>query len=140
MKAFPRLSAVYAAWAEKVQSTGNVKIVTCREVLRVKRDKKVTMWSRPTEGTDNDQQVVKPAADEIREEFDEMILACDADAALHILGADASWKERRVLGNVKVRRHVNSQFSGLTKTQYLWDISVTHNDVDYMQRVGQMPA
>ncbi|KAF7981558.1 hypothetical protein HWV62_33167 [Athelia sp. TMB] len=105
MRAFPRLSLLYETWQQKVEKTGNVIVQTRREVLRVKRDKKgVTVWSRATQGTDNDQQVVTGDSEEIEEKFDELILAVDADAALKILGKDASWKERRVLGNVKYYR------------------------------------
>lgn len=51
--------------------------------------------------------------------FDEIILAIDADSALHLLGKEATWMERRVLGSVK----------------YLYDVTITHNDVDYMKKV-----
>lgn len=105
MRAFPRLSLLYAAWKDKVQENGNVQIVTNREVLRVKRTKeKVQVWSRETNGTDLGQMVVEKdgGGAEILEEFDEIIIAVDADAALKILGDDASWMEKKVLGNVKV--------------------------------------
>ena len=51
--------------------------------------------------------------------FDELILALDADSALKVLGKEATWMEKRVLGNVK----------------YLWDVTITHNDLDYMNKV-----
>ncbi len=51
--------------------------------------------------------------------FDELILAIDADSALNLLGKEATWKERMVLGNVK----------------YLYDVTITHNDLDYMNKV-----
>ncbi|KAI0275499.1 hypothetical protein BGY98DRAFT_992293 [Russula aff. rugulosa BPL654] len=51
-------------------------------------------------------------------EFDSLILATDANNALTILGKEASWMERRVLGGVK----------------YLHDLTVTHTDVDYMRK------
>ena len=102
MRAFPRLSLLYENWKTEVEKPGNVRIVHCREVTRVKRNKKgLELWSRSTKGTNNDQLVVEPG-EEQREEFDELILATDADAALHILDKDASWMEKKVLGNVKV--------------------------------------
>lgn len=52
--------------------------------------------------------------------FDELILAIDADSALKLLGKEASWKEKRVLGNVK----------------YLYDVTITHNDLPYMKKVS----
>ncbi|KAH7889113.1 hypothetical protein F5I97DRAFT_1941780 [Phlebopus sp. FC_14] len=134
MRAFPRLSSLYQAWADEVQSRGNVAIRTERQVLKVVRkahtqdgDPAVTrsgrrinvqLWSRSTSGTNSAQQVCEPFGSEEREEFDELILAVDADAALKMLGEDASWLERKVLGNVK----------------YLWDVSLTHSDTEYMDK------
>lgn len=118
MRAFPRLSLLYKTWQCKVEKSGNAKVQMCREVLRVKRGKMgVRVWSRATQGTDNDQQVVigdeegDVNAEEIEEVFDELVLAVDADAALKILGKDASWKERWVLGNVKVRIRLHVIYS-----------------------------
>ncbi|KAH7922328.1 hypothetical protein BV22DRAFT_1113952 [Leucogyrophana mollusca] len=138
MCSFPRLSLLYSAWTKEVTSRGNVVVRTERQVTRVirgarsaqveptigllgkdgKRKINVQLWSRSTSGVDNSQQVKEPTGKEEREEFDELVMAVDADSALKILGLDAGWMERRVLGNVK----------------YLWDISVTHNDVAYMNK------
>ena len=52
--------------------------------------------------------------------FDQIILAIDADSALKLLGKEATWMERRILGNVK----------------YLYDVTITHNDLKYMQKVS----
>ena len=54
--------------------------------------------------------------------FDELILAIDADSALKLLGKEASWMEKRVLGNVK----------------YLYDVTITHNDLEYMNKVSMV--
>ena len=51
--------------------------------------------------------------------FDQLILAIDADSSLKLLDKQASWKEKRVLGNVK----------------YLYDVTITHNDLEYMKKV-----
>ncbi|KAJ3561360.1 hypothetical protein NP233_g10242 [Leucocoprinus birnbaumii] len=120
MCAFPRLSVLYSVWQAVVeeQGKGSVRIVTKREVTQVRRKRNgVEVWSRPTEGTDNGQDVIDPGKEEM-EVFDELIFCCDADAALKILGSDASWLERRILGNVK----------------YLWDVTVTHSDLSYMEK------
>ncbi|KAG6873468.1 hypothetical protein C0995_015171 [Termitomyces sp. Mi166 len=124
MRAFPRLSDLYSAWKTLVEKDGqgSVRIINGREVTRVERfsSKKiggVSVWSRPTKGTNNEQSVVDPG-EEIQETFDELVICTDADAALALLAKDARWLEKRVLGNVK----------------YLWDITVTHNDIDYMER------
>ncbi|PFH50038.1 hypothetical protein AMATHDRAFT_75855 [Amanita thiersii Skay4041] len=123
MKAFPRLSLLYDAWKSFVeeQGSGSVRVNLNREVTRIKRFSRkkgaVEVWSRPTNGTDNSQEVVDPGEEET-ENFDEIIICTDADAALTMLGNDARWLERRVLGNVK----------------YLWDVTVTHNDLNYMEK------
>ncbi|KAG6826482.1 hypothetical protein H0H93_016477, partial [Arthromyces matolae] len=125
MRAFPRLSDLYTAWKEKVEkdSQGSVRIVNGREVTRVQRlssSKKiggVRAWSLQTQGTNNEQRVVEPG-EEMEETFDELVICTDADAALTLLGKDARWLERRILGNVK----------------YLWDVTVTHNDLHYMEK------
>ncbi|KAG6884282.1 hypothetical protein C0993_012495 [Termitomyces sp. T159_Od127] len=124
MRAFPRLSDLYSAWKALVEKDGqgSVRIVNEREVIRVERfsNKKiggVLVWSRSTQGTNNEQSVVDPG-EEMQETFDELVVCTDADAALTLLGKDARWLEKRVLGNVK----------------YLWDITVTHNDLDYMEK------
>lgn len=108
MRAFPRLSDLYSAWKTLVEKAGqgSVRIINEREVTRVERFscKKtggVTVWSRPTKGTNNEQSVVDPG-EEIEETFDELVICTDADAALVLLGKDARWLEKRVLGNVKV--------------------------------------
>lgn len=43
----------------------------------------------------------------------------DADSALKVLGKSATWKEKQVLGSVK----------------YLYDVTITHNDLAYMKKV-----
>jgi len=116
MCAFPRLSSLYSVWKAVVedQGQGSVRIITKREVTQVRRRRKgVEIWSRPTRGTNSAQEVVDPGQEQM-EVFDELILCCDADAALRILGNDASWLERRILGNVKVCSLYNTFLVGLT--------------------------
>lgn len=111
MRAFPRLSLLYQAWAGEVQSRGNVTLLTQRQVTRVVRGghahtsphkSNVQLWSRSTGGTDEEQRVREPLGTDTCAEFDELILAVDADSALKILGENASWLEKKILGNVKV--------------------------------------
>ncbi|EKM78905.1 hypothetical protein AGABI1DRAFT_129177 [Agaricus bisporus var. burnettii JB137-S8] len=123
MCAFPHLSELYSAWKSIVeeQGKGSTQIITCREVTRARRSSKgVYVWSCSTQGTDNSQSVVEPGREK-KEFFDEIVFCCDADAALQILGNDATWLEKKILGNVKV-------------TSYLWDITVTHSDLPYMEK------
>lgn len=70
-------------------------------------------------------EFLTPSSNELQTaEFDSLILATDADNALTILGKEASWMERHVLGGVK----------------YLHDLTVTHTDADYMRKVPSSPA
>ena len=141
MRAFPKLSDLYATWKRVAEETGNVRIVTQRVVTRVKRSSgktgSVKVWTRSTQGTNKDQDVIGAGEEEIGEEFDELILAVDADAALKILGDDASWMEAKVLGNVKVNPFLISSviLLPIKRLQYLWDVTVTHNDFEYMNKV-----
>ncbi|SCV67332.1 BQ2448_5978 [Microbotryum intermedium] len=121
MRAFPRLSLLYETWQKVIEESGNVEFKLAHEVTGIKRSSKgVEVRYRTTKGTDNGQQVVDPGP-EREERFDDVIICTDADATLKILGQGASWMERKVLGNVK----------------YLWDITVTHSDLDYMQKARQ---
>lgn len=52
------------------------------------------------------------------EDFDDLILACPANVSLQILGDNATFWERRVLGSV----------------EYFDDLSVTHCDEEYMKK------
>jgi predicted NAD/FAD-binding protein len=108
MRSFPRLSLLYSTWATVVKSTGNVTIRTSHEVTRVKRtSKQVDLTFREVEEVDLGQQIVGPK-EEQQGVFDELIMCTDADAALKVLGQDASWMEKKVLGNVKVGLDLHS--------------------------------
>ncbi|KXN86077.1 hypothetical protein AN958_10553 [Leucoagaricus sp. SymC.cos] len=116
LASIPRMSVV------ENQGQGSVRVVTSREVTHVRRKhNRVEVWSRQTHGTNSAQEVVEPDQEE-KEYFNELVLCCDADAALQILGDDASWLEKRILGNVK----------------YLWDVTVTHSDLPYMEKASML--
>jgi hypothetical protein len=56
-------------------------------------------------------------------EYDEIVFACDAETTLKLIGPnEATFLERKVLGNVK----------------YFNDVTVTHTDVDYMNKYYEM--
>lgn len=137
MRSFPRLSLLYSTWAKVIETSGNVKIRTNHEVTAVKRtSKQVDLTFREVEEVDLGQQIVGPK-EEQQEVFDELIMCADADAVLKILGKDASWMERKALGNVKVGFLVGLSSTNADRSffqKYLWDISVTHSDVDYMKK------
>lgn len=128
MKAFPELSRVYGAWRKKVQESGNVRIEAGRQVSRVERGttkaKRASANIIATSHLVND-DVDGASAAEREEYFDEVIFACDADSALQILkaGSGPTWKESKILGNVL----------------YKWDVTVTHNDWDYMCKHCELP-
>ncbi len=124
MMAFPELARVYAAWHDEVTKNGNVRVEASREVTQIERNTKearkrggnVLVTSRRV---DKDGKPLATGDDEERVEvFDELILACDADTSLKILGKAATWKERKILGSIV----------------YRWDITTTHNDYDYMDK------
>ncbi|TFK97429.1 FAD/NAD(P)-binding domain-containing protein [Pterulicium gracile] len=122
MRAFPRLSMVFESWQRKISSNAPQSTFSFgREVYRVVRDAKgVAVFSHDADSPDPERntQGTGERKNEREERFDELIMCTDADAALKILGEGATWAERRVLGNVK----------------YYWDLTVTHNDVEYMKK------
>ncbi|OJT10958.1 hypothetical protein TRAPUB_12520 [Trametes pubescens] len=115
MLAFPKLHDVYQAWKSEVASRGNVDFKLNHEVIRV--------VSRTAKKNGPVQVEYKIAAGDLEtapqvDAFDELILAVDADATLNLLGKEATWMERRILGSVK----------------YLYDVTITHNDLNYMKK------
>jgi len=58
------------------------------------------------------------------ENFDDIVFACPANVALNILGKEASFWERRVLGSVR----------------YFRDLSVTHTDENYIKSMTEEKA
>lgn len=127
MMAFPELSKIYGTWKEEVESRGNVKVKTCTEILSVERNNKKTKEKGgniliSSQSVDSSGNPLSSSSSE--EIFDELILACDADSSLKILksGSGPTWKERQILGSVL----------------YKWDVTVTHNDFDYMKKHYEM--
>lgn len=111
------MNDVYEAWKVEAASRGNVTFKLGHEVAEV--------TSRHAKGSSSSGSVhikYKTSKDgqEIKEEFfDELILAVDADSCLKLLGKQSTWMERKILGNVK----------------YLYDVTITHNDLEYMRKV-----
>lgn len=127
MMAFPELSKVYGAWKEEVESRENVQVKTSTEVVSVDRSKKaqaqggdILLNFRSVDDSGNPIS----SSQETQEVFDELILASDADSSLKILkaGSGPTWKEKSILGSVL----------------YKWDVTVTHNDLDYMNKHYEM--
>jgi hypothetical protein len=72
MRAFPRLSLLYATWASVIESTGNVKIKTAHEIMSVSRGSDVKIMVREVEKVGLDQLVVPGEKEAIEEVFDEV--------------------------------------------------------------------
>jgi hypothetical protein len=105
-----QLSDTYAVWQHKAEQAGNVTFLLGHPVIHI--------ISRTKKRTVLEYRIL--SSGELRTAgFDSLILATDAASALTILGKQASWLERQVLGGVK----------------YLHDLTVTHMDPDYMRKV-----
>ena len=105
-----QLSDTYTAWQHKIEEPGNVTFLLGHVVTHVvSRTKRRTVLEFLTPSSNEPQTAG----------FDSLILATDANTALTIVGKEATWMERRVLGGVK----------------YLHDLTVTHTDVAYMRKV-----
>lgn len=108
---------MYEAWKEEVASRGNVTFKLGHEVVEViSRHAKGNSSSGPVQIK---YKVSKDGQESLEEFFDELILAVDADSCLKLLGKQSTWMERKILGNVK----------------YLYDVTITHNDLEYMRKV-----
>ncbi|KAL5523247.1 hypothetical protein ACEPAF_1514 [Sanghuangporus sanghuang] len=115
MLAFPDLHDVYEAWKKYLEERG-ARVRLCTEVLQVlgRNSDNVILRFKPANDQDEENSDV--------EYFDELIFAADADSCLKMLGDQASWMEKKVLGNVK----------------YFYDISITHCDREYMEKYYEL--
>jgi hypothetical protein len=109
MFTFPRLGDFYSAWASNLRKRG-IEIRTGHELVSVlsRTSTGVVVQTRPT-GAEGD---------EITETYGEMVLAVLADDAKRLLGSNAGFLEKQVLGSAK----------------FFDDITVTHNDLDYFTK------
>ncbi|KAK6501403.1 hypothetical protein TWF481_009243 [Arthrobotrys musiformis] len=106
MVVFPNLSEFYETWRKDLVGRGvDVRLNT--DVLGV--------LHRGKKGV---KVLVKTSSEERVEEYDELVFACQADTAKRILGKQATWRERFILG----------------RTKWSDDVTVTHWDSDYMEK------
>lgn len=111
---------MYEAWRTEIASQGHVTFNFKHQVTRI-----ISRQAKPSDNSSGPVRIEFRISDGDLEtdpqivDFDELILAIDADSCLKLLGKQASWMEKRVLGNVK----------------YLYDVTITHNDLNYMKRV-----
>ncbi|KIW07789.1 hypothetical protein, variant [Verruconis gallopava] len=131
MVVFPNFSVFYDTWRKDLEKKGvHVRLSTeLTEVIRrdakgvvvklIKRtsvnDRHNTASAWATEGSVSNQD---GDAEEVAEEYDELVLCLLTDVAKRVLGKTASFRERRILGAAK----------------FADDITVTHNDADYMKK------
>lgn len=121
MVVFPNLSDFYETWRRDLVSRGvTVRLSTeLHEVLR--RDKNgvlVSLRARTPAPDGHNPNGADRDVPPTQKAFDELVLCTLADTAKKVLGTTASWRERKVLGAAR--------FSD--------DITITHNDADYMRR------
>ncbi|KAF3929972.1 hypothetical protein AA313_de0207214 [Arthrobotrys entomopaga] len=113
MVVFPNLSELYETWRKDLENKGvsvrlNTDLVAVIE--RGKNGVKVAL-RKNDEGESGERE-------ETIEEYDEIVFACQADTAKRLLGKQASWRERFVLG----------------KAKWADDVTVTHWDSEYMEK------
>jgi predicted NAD/FAD-binding protein len=109
MFTFPKLGDFYAAWAMYLRKHA-VEIRTGHEL--------VSILSRSSSGVVVQTRPTGAEGEEISETYDELVLAVLADDAKRLLGGQARFLERQVLGSAK----------------FFEDITVTHNDLDYFEK------
>lgn len=114
MYTFPNLGSFYQDWATDLQSKG-VEIRLNTTIKIIERSKTgVILKSQPNGG-----DTAQPESDPVTETFDELVLCCPADESKKLLGAQATWREKYVLGGVK----------------FFNDITITHSDSEYFQSI-----
>lgn len=113
MFTFPKLGDFYSAWTNHLRKQG-LEIRTGHELVEVlsRSDNGVVVITRRT-GAEGD---------EITETYDELVLAVLACDAKKLLGKQAGFLEKKVLGSAK----------------FFDDITVTHNDLDYMEKYYEL--
>ena len=121
MIVFPNFSNFYNTWKRDLESRG-VKVRLSTELTEVvERSKQgVIVKTKPRTPSDDDHNPFGGDSDasETEEHYDELILCVLADTAKKVLANTSQWSERKVLGGAK--------FSD--------DITITHNDSNYMKK------
>ncbi|KAL1385419.1 hypothetical protein HDK64DRAFT_238043 [Phyllosticta capitalensis] len=131
MVVFPNFGEFYENWRKSLEARGVTVRLSTELVEVVKRDKKgvqVRLMKRtPAEDGHNPSSAEAPEdptsnadanAPKEEEEFDEIVICTLADTTKRLLGKTASLRERFVLGSAK----------------FADDITITHNDADYMRK------
>lgn len=114
MYTFPNPGDFYQAWAKELRAKG-VDICLHSSVAILERGKTGMVLQFQRQVNDGEQ----PESGYSPETFDELVLCCPADEAKRMLGQNATWSEKYVLGGVK----------------FFNDITITHSDADYFQKI-----
>ncbi|EIN12852.1 FAD/NAD(P)-binding domain-containing protein [Punctularia strigosozonata HHB-11173 SS5] len=121
MNVFPEFTKFYDKWQASLEERG-VKVRLSTEVTgvreRSKRGVKVAIRPRRPQPDRHNPNAADQDLPESVEQYDELVLCVLADAAKVLLGKTARWVDRFVLGN----------------TKWSDDVTVTHNDVSYMEK------
>ncbi|GAA6058502.1 hypothetical protein JCM10212_006941 [Sporobolomyces blumeae] len=122
MVVFPETSNFYSKWKKDLESRG-VTVRLNTEVTHVlERSKKngvrVTTRARREEEGGHNQNDRDEDIPEQEEQYDEIVFCVLADTVERLLGKQASWLEKKVLG----------------ATKWSDDVTVTHTDTAYMEK------
>ncbi|WWD22893.1 hypothetical protein CI109_107388 [Kwoniella shandongensis] len=120
MVVFPESSEFYKTWAGKLEERGvTIRLNTELTAIQSRSPTvKVMMKARRQEEDLHNAAGADQDLPSHEEEFDEIVLCILADTAKRLLGKTAGWMERFVLG----------------RTKWSDDITVTHNDIDYIRK------
>lgn len=113
MFTFPNLGNFYQHWEADLRSKGvDIRLNTSVTILERNNDGVVLQWQSNEDGPQ------QPSSSSSPETFHGIVLCCPADEAKRMLGRHATWREKYVLGGVKLFN----------------DITITHSDSDYFQK------
>ena len=121
MVVFPNFSDFYETWRKDLISRG-VTVRLSTEVVQIRernaRGVSLSLKKRTPAPDGHNPNGGDPDAPLFEEIYDEVILACLSDTSKRLLGKTASFREKKVLGASK----------------YSDDITITHNDSEYMKK------
>ncbi|PGH04723.1 hypothetical protein AJ79_07002 [Helicocarpus griseus UAMH5409] len=117
MFTFPNMRLFYRDWATGLCSKG-VSIRLNTEVTKITRrdNRGVSIETRWADGNTRNNNQGRGLSG-FTEGFDKLVLCIPGDEARHLLGSLATWKERLVLGGIKMYNH----------------LTITHSDSSYMR-------
>jgi hypothetical protein len=112
MYTFPNLNNFYRDWAEDLRAKGVDIRLNCKATI-VERSKKGVILRLHSH--EEGQSTGQPST----ETFDDLVMCCPADESKKLLGQNATWREKYVLGGVK----------------FFNDLTITHSDSNYFQHI-----